>query len=139
MKRNRCPDSTEPQLAHVYQTRGKDKSIKREAYSPSEFAASCGRHPSWAYRLLYDGKIKALTDLGRILIPASELERLLAAATPYNPQPRKQRVRQPRILPMGRRGVKVAAGEEESEHRIVNPLLARSERKWLRHTGEGES
>ena len=67
------------------------KSSKRAAYSPAEFAASCGRHPSWAYRLLYGGKIKALTDLGRILIPASELERVLATATPYNPQPRKHK------------------------------------------------
>ena len=94
----------------------------RAAYSPSEFAASCGRHPSWAYRLLYGGKIKALTDLGRILIPASELERVLATATPYNPQPRKQRVRQPLILSRGRQGVKGAVGEEESWHLVETPL-----------------
>jgi hypothetical protein len=61
----------------------------RAAYSPAEFAASCGRHPSWAYRLLYRGKVKVLTDLGRILIPASELERVLSSAAPYNPKPRK--------------------------------------------------
>jgi hypothetical protein len=64
--------------------------IKRAAYSPAEFAASCGRHPSWAYRLLYGGKVRALTDLGRILIPASELERVLSLAKPYNPQPRPE-------------------------------------------------
>ena len=62
---------------------------KRAAYSPAEFAASCGRHPSWAYRLLYAGKVRALTDLGHILIPASELERVLSSAAPYNPKPRK--------------------------------------------------
>jgi hypothetical protein len=62
---------------------------KRAAYSPAEFAATCGRHPSWAYRLLYGGKVRALTDLGRILIPASELERVLSCAAPYNPKPRK--------------------------------------------------
>jgi helix-turn-helix protein len=67
---------------------------KRAAYSPAEFAASCGRHPSWAYRLLYGGKIRAITDLGRILIPASELERVLSSATPYNPQPRKSKSQQ---------------------------------------------
>jgi hypothetical protein len=66
---------------------------KRAAYSPAEFAASCGRHPSWAYRLLYGGKVRALTDLGRILIPASELERILATATPYNPQPPKNKAK----------------------------------------------
>src|SRR4029450_5910307 len=63
--------------------------IKRAAYSPAGVAASCGRHPSWAYRLLYAGKVRALTDLGRILIPASELERILSSAAPYNPTPRK--------------------------------------------------
>jgi hypothetical protein len=65
------------------------KSTRRAAYSPAEFAASCGRHPSWCYRLLYRGKIRALTDLGHILIPASELERVLSNAAPYNPKPRK--------------------------------------------------
>jgi hypothetical protein len=62
---------------------------KRAAYSPAEFAASCGRHPSWAYRLLYAGKVRAITELGRILIPASELERVLSLAQPYNPKPKR--------------------------------------------------
>jgi hypothetical protein len=57
----------------------------RAAFSPSEFAAACGKHSSWAYRLLYAGKINAITDLGRILIPASELDRVLGTAKPYNP------------------------------------------------------
>ncbi len=69
----------------------KDRSTRRVAYSPAEFAALCGRHPSWAYRLLYGGKVKALTDLGRILIPAFELERILSSAAPYDPQPRKSK------------------------------------------------
>jgi hypothetical protein len=60
----------------------------RAAYSPAEFAASCGRHPSWAYRLLYSGKIHAITQLGRILIPAAELERVLSLAQPYDPKPK---------------------------------------------------
>ena len=68
-----------------------NRSTKRAAYSLAEFAASCGRHPSWAYRLLYGGKIRALTDLGRILIPASELERVLSSAGPYDPKPRKHK------------------------------------------------
>jgi len=64
------------------------QSTHRAVLSPREFAASCGRHASWAYRLLYSGKIRALTDLGRILIPASELERVLSLAQPYNPKPK---------------------------------------------------
>jgi hypothetical protein len=69
------------------------RNTNRAAYSPAEFAASCGRHASWVYRLVYAGKVRALTDLGRILIPASELERLLSDAAPYNPQPRKPKAR----------------------------------------------
>ena len=68
------------------------QAINRAAYSPAEFAASCGRHPSWAYRLLYGGKIRAVTELGRILIPASELERVIALAGRYDPKPRKRRI-----------------------------------------------
>jgi hypothetical protein len=63
----------------------------RAAYSPAEFAASCGRHPTWTYRLLYRNKLKAVTELGRILIPASELERVLGLAAPYNPKAKARR------------------------------------------------
>src|SRR4030095_5969257 len=114
--------------AHVCQTRGKDKSTKRAAYSPAEFAASCGRHPSWAYRLLYGGKVRALTDLGRILIPASELERVLASAAPYNPTPRKHTsppATSRKGKPVGGAGNWAPSSE---------PLLTRSGRKQLRHT-----
>jgi hypothetical protein len=64
------------------------KAIERLAFAPSEFAAACGRHPSWAYRLLYSGKVRAITNLGRTLIPASELQRILSMAGPYDPKPR---------------------------------------------------
>ena len=64
------------------------QSTSRAAYSPAEFAASCGKHPSWAYRLLYANKIRAVTELGRILIPVSELERVLGLAQPYDPKPK---------------------------------------------------
>ena len=69
----------------------------RAAYSPAEFAAFCGRHPSWAYRLLYANKLKAVTELGHILIPASELERVLSSAAPYNPKLRKTKTKQSAI------------------------------------------
>jgi hypothetical protein len=62
----------------------------RAAFSPREFAASCGKHASWAYRLLYSAKIHAITELGRILIPASELERVINLAQRYNPMPKAQ-------------------------------------------------
>jgi hypothetical protein len=68
--------------------RTQTQSSHRAAYSPKEFAASCGRHPSWAYRLLYGGKIRAISELGRLLIPASELQRVLNLAQPYDPKPK---------------------------------------------------
>jgi hypothetical protein len=67
-----------------------NQTINRAAYSPAEFAAACGRHPTWAYRLLYANKIRAITELGRILIPASELERVLGLAQPYDPKPKRK-------------------------------------------------
>jgi hypothetical protein len=69
-------------------SRAAHESIPRAAYSPAEFAAACGRHPTWTYRLLYSGKVNAITQLGRILIPASELQRVLGLAQPYNPKPK---------------------------------------------------
>jgi hypothetical protein len=66
------------------------QSAIRAALSPREFAASCGKHPSWAYRLLYAGKIQAITQFGRILIPTSELQRVVGTAEPYNPQAKPQ-------------------------------------------------
>jgi len=71
------------------------QTTNRAAYSPAEFAATCGRHPSWAYRLLYGGKIHAITELGRLLIPASELQRILGLAQPYNPKPRPKAESEP--------------------------------------------
>ena len=63
----------------------------RSALSVRELAESCGKHPTWCYRLLYSGKICAITQLGKILIPASELERVLNLAEPYNPKPKPKR------------------------------------------------
>ncbi|MGC1321702.1 MAG: helix-turn-helix domain-containing protein [Candidatus Udaeobacter sp.] len=71
-----------------------NQTTNRAAYSPAEFAGTCGRHPSWAYRLLYSGKIRAVTELGRILIPASELERVLSLAQPYDPKPKPKQQNQ---------------------------------------------
>jgi hypothetical protein len=65
-----------------------NQSTSRAAYSPAEFAASCGKHPTWAYRLLYGGKIRAVTHLGRILIPATELQRVLSLIQRYDPKPK---------------------------------------------------
>ncbi len=49
---------------------------ERQAYTPKEFASLYGRAQTWGYRMLYAGRVKAIKDLGRLLIPRSEVERL---------------------------------------------------------------
>ncbi len=61
----------------------------RQAFSPTEFAALLGRSPTYGYRLLYSGKVKGINTLGRIMVPAEELRRLMATAETYNPTPRR--------------------------------------------------
>jgi predicted site-specific integrase-resolvase len=52
--------------------------------SPAEFASLFGRHYTWAYRQIYAGKIKVLSNLGRIMIPRSEVDRLLQQTEIYS-------------------------------------------------------
>ena len=68
--------------------RNYSQSVSRVAFTPSEFAALFGRHPSWGYRQLYSGRVTAITSMGRVLIPQSELERVLGLAERYNPKPK---------------------------------------------------
>lgn len=68
----------QPQLRPAPQELSKDC---RLAYSPAELAALFGRSATWAYRLLYANRIKRLAGNGRILIPKSEIERLLSETT----------------------------------------------------------
>ena len=60
------------------------KATDRVTFSPGEFAALFGKSQTWGYRQLYAGKVKSITEYGRILIPASEVERILAEAGIYN-------------------------------------------------------
>ncbi|HEV2692913.1 MAG TPA: hypothetical protein VG347_08475 [Verrucomicrobiae bacterium] len=57
---------------------------QRVTFSPGEFAALFGKAQTWGYRQLYSGKVKATTEYGRIMIPASEVERILATAGIYD-------------------------------------------------------
>jgi hypothetical protein len=56
---------------------------QREAITPTEFAALFGRHKVWAYRQIYAHKVNVVTELGAMMIPMSEVRRLLQAAGPY--------------------------------------------------------
>ena len=56
----------------------------RVAFSPGEFAALFGKEQTWGYRQIYAGKVKTITEHGRILIPASEEDRILGKAGTYD-------------------------------------------------------
>jgi hypothetical protein len=58
--------------------------LQRVAFSPGEFAALFGKSQTWGYRQIYGGKVKTITEHGRILIPAKEVERILGTAGVYN-------------------------------------------------------
>lgn len=58
--------------------------LDRVAFSPGEFASLFGKSQTWGYRQIYAGKVKTVTELGRILIPAAEVERVLGKAGTYN-------------------------------------------------------
>ena len=57
------------------------------AFTPREVGPMFNHSVSWVYRaLIYSGKVRVLTSLGGdMLIPRSELERLLSEASVYNP------------------------------------------------------
>ena len=56
---------------------------ERVVLTPREFAAIFGRHYSWAYRQIYAGNIKVISKLGRMMIPRSEVDRLLQGKETY--------------------------------------------------------
>ena len=65
------------------------KSNEPVAFSPKEFAALFNKSQTWGYRQIYAGKVKTITEYGRILIPAAEVERILGTAVIYNGRPKK--------------------------------------------------
>ena len=58
--------------------------LQRVAFSPGEFAALFGKQQTWGYRQIYAGKVKAITEYGRIQVPSSEVNRILATAGAYD-------------------------------------------------------
>lgn len=57
--------------------------MDRVTFSPGEFAKLFGKSQTWGYRQIYAGKVKTITEYGRILIPASEVEKILGTAGRY--------------------------------------------------------
>ena len=49
----------------------------------AEFAALFSRHKSWAYRHIYAGRINVISQFGLMMIPAAEVEKIVATAGRY--------------------------------------------------------
>jgi len=59
---------------------------QRLGLSPKEFGAANGKSATWGYRQIYSGKVKVISDCGRMLIPRHEVDAFLARAAEYNPK-----------------------------------------------------
>ena len=76
--------------------------LERVACSPGEFATLFGKSQTWGYRQIYAGKVKTITDHGRILIPAAEVDAILKAAGVYNgikPKPARTKAESQKLTP----------------------------------------
>ncbi|MGB8168935.1 MAG: hypothetical protein WCF18_15665 [Chthoniobacteraceae bacterium] len=62
------------------------RALERVSFSPGEFATLFGKSQTWGYRQIYAGKVKTIVEYGRLQIPASEVERILASAARYEGQ-----------------------------------------------------
>ena len=63
--------------------------LERAALTPNEFAAVMGRQTTWGYRAIYSGRVKIIRGMGRIMIPQSEVKRLLADLETYTGNKKK--------------------------------------------------
>lgn len=59
---------------------------QRVAYTLGEFAAMMGKERTWAYRQVQAGRLKVITGYGTMMVPATEIQRLLGEATTQEPQ-----------------------------------------------------
>lgn len=66
----------------------------RQNYTVAQFAALFEKEKTWAYRLLYAGKIQAITGYGETMIPHSEYEALLNDKRRYVGRRRKTPVKE---------------------------------------------
>lgn len=64
---------------------------KKPCYTVPEFSALFGMERTWAYRLLQQGKLRAITGYGWTRIPHSEAERVATDASRYLGQKRNRR------------------------------------------------
>ena len=58
----------------------------RAGFTPTEFSHLFGKQSVWGYRQIYAGRVKCIKGLGRLLIPRSELDRILNEASQFEPK-----------------------------------------------------
>jgi hypothetical protein len=61
---------------------------ERLAFSPRESGAVIGKSATYIYRQIYAGRLKPISDCGRLMISRDELQRFLSRGSEYNPQPK---------------------------------------------------
>jgi hypothetical protein len=127
------------------------KTSERAAFSPVEFAALFGKSQTWGYRQIYSGSVKAITEHGRILIPAAEVEAILVKAGIYDGLKKAEKPRRNRtvvskfqrawaqFVEERRQGVRIAVAKESklpakiakdgSERRNALERLQRSQKR----------
>ncbi|MCB1098955.1 MAG: hypothetical protein KDN22_25510 [Verrucomicrobiae bacterium] len=59
------------------------RSSGKPVYTVAEFAALFSRDKSWAYRQIYAGRINVISDFGLMMVPASELDKIIGTARRY--------------------------------------------------------
>jgi Helix-turn-helix domain len=62
----------------------------RLAFSVREFSALLGKSPTFGYRAIYAGRIKPISDAGRLMISREQIDAFLARADEYNPKQKAQ-------------------------------------------------
>jgi hypothetical protein len=93
---------------------------ERVTFSPGEFAALFGKSQTWGYRQIYAGKVKTITEYGRILIPAKEVDRILGTAGVYNGLKPKV-VKKGKKLDQWRRFIEDRRKAKTTEAKVGNP------------------
>ena len=93
--------------------------MERAALSPKEFASIFGKSQTWGYRQIYAGKVNAVTEVGRILIPVTEIEKILGTATRYAPKKKStaetEGREQPALRDLMQRAQQLIAQKKQSE------------------------
>lgn len=54
--------------------------LTRVAYTFAEFASFFGHERSWSYRMVKANRVRAVKGYGAMMIPASEVDRLIGEA-----------------------------------------------------------